>query len=197
MDHMNALALVLLLAAPSVPSDGIIHVTRGSNRAHACAVRSDILLTAKHVVDDAWKAQVAWSDLTGNDGTAFTVDTDPARDLAVLVIERGAPSRVWPLAKVAPQRGDRVWIVGYDDDDRDPAKPRIVEAKVVAVDAGLIYYSRSALGGSSGSCVQNDAGEVVAINCAHAERMPGQVRWAVGVSVWGAWAPELPEREVE
>lgn len=188
-------AMLALLAQVAVPPEGIVHVRRGLTRAHACAVRDDILLTAEHVVDDRWRAAVAWSDLAGNEGTAVTIDTDPARDLAVLRIERGRPGRVWPLAAMAPARGDRVRIVGYDNDDDDPAKPRTVEAKVIAVDAGHIDYSKSPGYGSSGFCVLNDAGEVVAINHAGQTRADGSMRYGTGVSVYGAWAPVLPPRE--
>jgi hypothetical protein len=195
MDHMNALMLLTLLAAPpAVPPDGIVHVARGPSRAHACAVRDDILLTARHVAEDGGDA-VAWSDLAGHDGTAVVESVDPARDLVVMRIVRGTPGRVWALAKVAPQKGDRVRIVGYDDDDRDPAKPKLVEARVVAVDAGHIDYNKSAGYGSSGGCVLNDADEVVAINHAFASGPGGIVRWGAGVSVYGEWAPTLPTRE--
>lgn len=188
---MKALLLLLALAAPPplVPLDGIIHVRRGLGSAHACAVREDILLTAKHVVGEGWRSGVRWSDLAGNEGTAVTVDLDVAADLAVLRITRGRPGRVWPLAKTAPKKGDRVRIIGYND---DVLKPKVVEAKVIAVDAGHIDYSKSPGPGSSGYCALNDADEVVAINFAY---NPDTGR-GYGVSVYGEWAPPLPARDV-
>jgi V8-like Glu-specific endopeptidase len=192
VDIMNVIALLLLVLPPVVPHDGIIHVRRDLSRGHACAIREDILLTARHIADIGYTSHIAWSDLAGNDGTAVVIDADPARDLSVLLIERGRPGRVWALAAEAPRRGDRVRIVGYDDDRRNPAKPRIVEAKVIAVDAGHVDYSKSPGPGSSGYCVLNDDDEVVAINFALTSG-PGYEQ-GHGVSVYGAWAPTLPVR---
>lgn len=196
MDTVNVLTLVLGAALAVVPSEGVVRVQVMQERAHGCAVREDVLLTARHVVEDNRDGQLwlyaAWSDGAGNEGRAVLEDADQARDVVLLRITSGVPGRVHPLASVAPQVGDRVRIAGYDEDH--PTRVRAVETEVLGVEAGHVFYRKSPGFGSSGSCVLNAADEVVAINHAAQFDAGGSVRWGQGVSVYGVWAPELPAK---
>ena len=53
---MDAVSPTLLLAAGLVlvPPEGVIRIRRGMVQAHGCAVRADILLTARHVIEDTY-----------------------------------------------------------------------------------------------------------------------------------------------
>lgn len=187
---MLTLVLSLLLAAPSVPAGGVVHMSHGRSRAHACPVAGGLLLTAGHV---AALGSFMWSDQAGNEGMAHALSTDDVRELGVMQIEWGTPGHVFPLAALPPAEGEKVTILGYDDDH--PTKPRSVTAKVLGMDAGFLYYDRSPGYGSSGSCVLNEALEVVAINAMMAVDQNGRVLYGRGPRVDGVWKPRLPQEE--
>lgn len=175
-------------AAP--PSAAEIELLQGSLRligrfsaAHACPIEPRIALTNGHVVDprpfDATVPLVpyAWSDGTGAsgflaplrkpDGTVRKDAVEHGRDLAR--VEPMAAGDVFPhplrVARLAPVAGDRVRILGYDWSNRKSAMADdVIEARVTRVVALHVIFGPAGQPGSSGSCMVNDAGEVVAIN---------------------------------
>lgn len=193
---------LLLIACPTVcvsdepapfPPGGILKVMGRAGMGHGCAVREDVILTARHVVNagqpDFWgPPPVVWSDVGGAEGRADVWRQDVARDLAALKVTTGKPSVVFPIARAGPKEGDTVYIVGYSMGTSNPIKPRVVAAKVLGTSAGHLFYSKTPSFGSSGACVLFNR-EVVAINIAmFSEAGPG-----FGVAVWGDWAPDLKE----
>lgn len=180
------IALLALLLAPQPPAvqklvEGTLRLVGRFSAAHACPIEPRIALTNGHVVDvRPFDSQVppfpyAWSDGTGasgflvptTDGEGHVTGLERARDLAT--VEPFSPSQVFPhpltVARQAPAPGDRVWLLGYSWRNRKSAmEDDVIEARVTRVVALHVLYTPSGQPGSSGSCVVNDAGEVVGIN---------------------------------
>lgn len=202
---MLSLALVLFIAAPSPAVDAL---TKGSLRllgrfsgAHACPTEPRIALTNGHVIDlrpfdaDVPAFPYAYSDGAGNSGFLVpTTDKDGrttglerGRDLATVEPLREGDVFANPLrvASNPPQTGDRVFLLGFSwknkksllDDD-------VIEAKVTRVVALHVAFYPSGQPGSSGSCIVNEAGEVVAINEGAYSTDDGD-EVGLGVGVWG------------
>lgn len=202
---MLSLALTLLLASPPPAVDALV---KGSLRllgrwsgAHACPLEPRYALTNGHVVDlrpfdaDVPPFPFAYSDGLGNAGFLVpttgedgrTTGLERARDLAsVEPLRKGDVfARPLPVAANPPQAGDRVYLLGFSwknkktllDDD-------VIEAKVTRVVALHVAFFPSGQPGSSGSCIVNEAGEVVAINEGGYPTDDGE-EVGIGVGVWG------------
>lgn len=206
-------ALVALLLAPPAAETALL---RGSLRligrfstAHACPIEPRLALTNGHVIDQrpfdesVKPFPYAWSDGTGASGFLVPLELERARDLA-----RVAPLREGdvfpnplPLAARAPSPGERLKFLGYDWGTKKSAMAdEVVEVKVTRVVALHVLFYPSGQPGSSGSCLVNEAGEVVAINeggyetDAEADMMP-LMKWlrklakdneaGLAVGVWG------------
>lgn len=174
--------------------------------AHACPVEPRVALTNGHVVDprpfDASVLPVpfAWSDGTGASG--FLVPTrlengwalERGRDLARVQPLQEGDVFPYPLrvAAQAPSPGDRVYLLGFDWRNRKSAMAdSVIEARVTRVVALHVIFTPSGLPGSSGSCLVNEAGEVVGINEGGYETDAKDVA-GLAVGVWGSlW--RMPE----
>ncbi len=196
--------LVVFLAAPPPAVEAL---TRGTLRligrfsaAHACPIQPRVALTNGHVIDprpfdnDVKPFPYAWSDGTGASGFLVPASLERARDLAT--VEPMRADDVFPhpfrVAAQAPKPGDRVWLLGYDWRNRKSAMDDdVIEAKVTRVMALHVLFTPSGHPGSSGSCLLNDAGEVVAINEGGYET-DAHEEAGLAVGVWGSLA-RMPE----
>lgn len=182
------------------------------NTAHACAISPRVALTNGHVLDPRpFEASVplvpyAWSDGTGasgflaplrdSEGHVLESAVERARDLAR--VEPLIATDVFPhplhVAQQAPVAGDRIWFLGYDWKNRKSAMAEdVIEARVTRIVALHVIFAPSGQPGSSGSCVVNEAGEVVGINEGGYETDDkGEAGLAVGV--WGELAQFPKER---
>lgn len=171
------------------------------NAGHACAIGPRLALTNGHIVDirpfDVGVAPFpfVWSDGTGASGFLVPLrgGLERARDLAsVEPFGEGTFPHYLPLASEAPKPGDRVFFLGYDWTNRKRALgDEVIEAKVTRVVALHLVFVPSGQPGSSGSCIVNEAGEVVAINEGGYPADDGETV-GIAIGVWGGLhkAPE-------
>lgn len=150
--------------------------------AHACPLGTGIAFTNTHV---SVAGALQW-DAAGVTGVLDTVTlSDRYRDLTAVRPLASAFPRAYPVARSAPAVGEKVWFLGYDyRKAKDAYKPRAFEVRVVNVVAGTVFYHPTGPRGSSGSCVLNAAGEVVAINRGGGDLDNGDAV-GIGVGVWG------------
>lgn len=165
--------------------------------AHACPTEPRVALTNAHVVDlQPFDAEVptfgyAWSD--GNGGYGFVSPIrgrlEAMRDLAAVEpYADGDTFRggTFVIAPVAPKVGDRVYLLGYDwRKPKTTMSDDVIEAKVTNVVAAHVLFFPSGKPGSSGSCIVNEAGQVVAINEGSYEA-DSKENVGIGVGVWGS-----------
>lgn len=181
------LALLTLLAA--VDPSGVVSIYGRGGMGSACPVSATEALTAEHVSSEEHgpgkhvPVPLIYSLDNKYAGLVLEVSADAARDLSRLKITSGDPFPAWyEIAKESPKKGDKVTLSGYDFNKG--AVRNVVTAKVMNVDGPHVTYDRMGSPGSSGSCVLNEAGELIAINTGGflVEREVGR-----GVSVWGRW----------
>lgn len=193
------------------PSIAEAALLRGSLRligrfssAHACPVEPRVALTNGHVIDprpfDLTVPLVpyAWSDGTGasgflaplRDATGHVLESAIERGRDLARVEPLFPGDVFPnplpLAQAPPMAGDRLWLLGYSWENRKRAMADdVIEARVTRVVALHVIFTPSGQPGSSGSCLVNDAGEVVAINEGGYET-DAKEEAGLAVGVWGS-----------
>jgi V8-like Glu-specific endopeptidase len=169
---------------------------------HACPIEPRIALTNAHVVDprpfdeSVMPFGAAYSDGVGHAGFLIPIRgrLETLRDLAAVEpltagVVFADPFRV---ASEAPKPGDRVWVLGYSWKNRKSALDEdVIDAHVTRVVALHVEFYPSGEVGSSGSCVLNAAGEVVAINSG-AWPTDDHSKGGHAVGVWGALA-RMPE----
>lgn len=173
-------------------TSGILRFVGRFNLAHGCPV-GDVVLTAAHVIDprpfepDVPLLPYRYSDGAGNAGVVAPVSTERCADLGVMAVRPGSVVRPYPRAAAEPRPGDRVWYVGYDWSGKKRAfAEKVYHAEVIRVVAGHLVLDEAGDVGSSGSCVLNQAGEVVAINTwGRQVGMGDEVEGVVGI--WGDW----------
>jgi len=177
---------------------GIIMVSGDVNGStavgHACPISSTTALTNAHVAySDSKPRTLIYSDGNGVEGILRPVLVDQARDLALLEVVSGSDfQKFFPLAPEAPKRGDRVWLEGYDF--TKGGTPRIVETEIVNPSPILFTYKKGGGPGSSGSCVINSLGEVVAINKGALPKDADNM-WGRGVLVAGEMWSKIIHKE--
>jgi len=146
-------------------TDNILRLVGDTYSAHACPISATEALTNKHVAAPSYSwSSYHWS-AGGVSGLLKTVLLDDSRDLAKMEAV-GQPFPAWyVVAAHAPKPGDKVVLLGYSWKSKKSAlADDRIEAKVTRIVANHLLFFPSGLGGSSGSCVLNEAGEVVAIN---------------------------------
>ena len=186
----RALPIVLLCLLPgsgtadnfSPDTSGILRLVGRFSFAHACPIASDTALTNAHVLDSRPFDRQApllpsmWSDGQGRVGILHPDHTNMDRDIAVA---HGEFPQFYKIGK-RPVPGDRVWFIGYNLSGKRILETKLISSKVERVVAGHVVYSPGGQPGSSGSCVLNQQGEVVAINAFTVDE--GQA--GLGVGVW-------------
>lgn len=183
-----------------IPTEGLIRVMGRSGIAHACPAGGQ-LLTAAHVVEDethsAWQGGVpiAWEDMAGHGGWVSMDSGDTARDVVIVSPVKDSPplpSFTYPLAK-GFKVGEAVYIIGYRFTAEHPTEPVLVRAKITGSIAGHVFYDKTPGEGSSGGCVINEAGEVIAVNVGGLLKPKGlggesrEIIAGIGVLVIGPW----------
>lgn len=190
---MKLLSLSLILAAAPLyaappPTAAIVSVIGRFGMAQACPVAADLAITNAHVVDPfPTQGNMPLVGLRWNGGIVRPLGASSTEDLALLTPTSDLFPSWYPLATEAPAIGEELWWVGYDWRGRSRVLTRrTFRGEVVAVVAGTISLNIETPGGSSGSCVLNARGEVVAI-IAWGKDMDNSERAAFAVSVWGRW----------
>jgi len=192
---LSTLTLMLFLGAAKVDTSGVILVRGGDGWGQVCAIDSKHAWTAKHVTTErsffgiSTVRPMIFATHDDEQGTVIQIYSDKRRDLAMVEAVVGEFSYFYALAAAAPKRGDRVTLVGIDDD----YLPKRVIAKVRSVVAGSIIYDDTPGFGSSGSCVLNADGLLVGINTFG--KIDGTGGWLRGGSwaLYGTWS-QIPER---
>ena len=186
--------LVGVAFAGDAPED-LPNVSSAMDLAQVCPVGPKEALTAKHVAETKLLLWGYPGELEG--GTLEWLWIDRRRDVAAVRIVEGPPfRRYYPLSSSTLTVGDRVWVMGYDRDKGFTS--RWVRAKVLHIFAGHITLDGTPGRGSSGSCVLNEALEIVAINSGGYRRGIGEdPNTGVGVLVIGPWTPPGDERWIE
>jgi hypothetical protein len=107
-----------------------------------------------------------------------------SEDLAIVELDRSV-EKVYKVAAGPPAPGDELWWVAYDFQGRKHAFDQVVmSGRVVGVVAGSVVLDEYSPEGSSGSCVLNSRGELVAV-LAWGARVGVTDEVAVAVGVWG------------
>jgi hypothetical protein len=188
--------LAMLLLAGSL-LDGTLSLLGREGMGSACPISETQALTAEHVTSVALPTgthrvmPLIWSDSLGNTGWGREVLADLTRDLSLFESMEGKFKKWFSLSQTEPKPGDEIYILGYDF--AKGAIRKEFKAKVLNSDGAHLVYSRGGEPGSSGSCVLNEKGEVVAINTGYFVLEMGDVRGR-GLNVWGPWSKfKVPE----
>lgn len=189
-------------ASEPLPPDltGIVSlVGRYVRGAHACPVSETLALSNAHVADIApfylepRYQDYRWSDEAGNEGYLTPVWVARSADLALFKSDKPF-RRFYPIAKERPAPGEFAWFLGFNFDNRKSAyEERTFKRRVLRTKAGNLMLDEAGTPGSSGSCILNAAGEVMAIN-AWGLDLKSLEEIGIGPGVWGAWAPVLEEK---
>jgi S1-C subfamily serine protease len=185
--------------------DRIVALWTKETLGHACPINSTDALTADHVAlkemflngsEAKFAPFVVWGDELGNTGTAQWQWSDKRRDLSLIRTVVNTPPFTAYLRRAAdlPAIGSKVYVVGYDFKTVAPGTGGLgdytMEATVTGIRAGVLVYGSTPGGGSSGGCVLNARGEIVAVNVA---MIAGE---GLGLLVVGPWA-EVPDAFLE
>ena len=154
---------------PQAPDlSGVLSLSGKRAFAQACPIGPGLALTNAHVIGDEKYHRYIWESRgsVGLLGSPRTTEYDHFRDLARVAPWREPQFPKWyDIATAAPVPGDKVHFRGWDFRKRkDAFAARDFEATVIRVRNAHVYYYPPGVEGTSGSCVLNAAGEVVAIN---------------------------------
>lgn len=148
----------------------VLRLIGKDNAAHACPTSPIEALTNAHVARrHKQNGDVEWLNYIWSVGSVMGFlrpkSEDEYRDLAK-VEPVGSRFPAWyQIAASEPKVGDKVYLLGYDWSKAKKAMADDeIEAKVTRIVAGHIQFVPSGVGGSSGSCLLNERGEVVGIN---------------------------------
>jgi len=160
----------------------------------ACPVSASVAITAGHVAQDESPfrpprlvmmrgGSAVWGGYLNAD---FASDYEDAGFLKV--DEDSAPFPSWyEFAMKAPEIGERLWWVGYDWRKRkDAGVLRLFTGRVVSLRGGMVFMDTETTPGSSGSCVLNSEGKIVAVTV-WSIALDDQARAAVFVGMYPPW----------
>jgi hypothetical protein len=175
MNFCCATSLIKGQLSPNTPDTWpILEASNKFGSGQVCPVRDPVsnkiwLATAQHLIDPDfirsdryYNVRMQIEDRIFDSRIAFV---DPVVDLAYLKPPDDLAVPYYEVAAQPARIGDKLWFVGYDWKNADVAFHRdIIESKMTMFTAGKIVYKPGGEGGSSGSCILNEAGEVVGIN---------------------------------
>lgn len=194
--HLGRLEEMAMGSPELVPPDTsrVVPVHHKNGVGQLCPVTARRAWTAHHVSSRATRLEgrvpvYMVLDIDGEPVTAQQYEHDMRRDLAWVEIEPGYEFEgFYKVSEVIPVEGDPVWIVGYDF--HDGLKEEVVQATVLNVRGGMLYYDETPGPGSSGSCILNQAGEVVGINTSMYRAVDGRSLDITGIGelIVGKWA---------
>lgn len=207
-DVVRLVALFLLVVAPplaadkpkksSVPNAGhIVSLMGRFSVAHGCPVGPRRIITNAHVVDpepfDRDAPALPQRYENAETQGVFTPDwISASTDLAAGTTSNEIPY-YYTVASHGPQVGEDVWWIGYSWQNRRRIFERILfTGEVSRVVAGSIVIDAETPQGSSGSCILNAAGEVYGVMAWSMKTADETESAAIGVGVWGEWAPPPP-----
>lgn len=183
-------ALLIAAPAPAGAADKpfispAVRLIGSGFMAQGCPIAPRTLLTARHVAAPAkgGRASAIWQDAAGHVGTAWSDDYDLRRDLAVMQSDVDF-ERIVTRAAAAPAIGEKLTLFVYDTRTALAARP--VTVTVENVVAAHVIVTAKSRPGSSGGCVLNAKGELVAIISGKIE-IDGS-SFGLTVGVWGPWA---------
>lgn len=195
---MNACVYNAVQTEPAKPEQ-ITYDTRGFTKlffydgiAQGCPVGPNVLLTARHVavrengITTPQNIAATWSTKDGTTGSAWGVDYDYRRDVAIMHTDVPLPF-VYKVAEKAPQVGERIIMAGYEyRTGLEKLAERTIETEIIRIVANTLILKEPPVNGFSGSCVLDFKSEVVGILTAAIGTEDG----AVGVApvVAGTWA---------
>jgi hypothetical protein len=188
---LAALFLASPVAADALAPNlaGIVGVSGRFGMAHVCPVAADLAVTNAHVIDPfPTHSNMPLVGLRWDGGWLTPLAASSDEDLA-LVTPRGDTrfSTWYPVAENPPTAGEQLWWQGFDWRSPGRSLQRMTfSGRVAAVSAGAISLDSETPSGSSGSCVLNSDGEVVAV-IAWAKEMENGSSSTFAVSVWGSW----------
>ena len=176
----------VLFNKDGLPTEMLPNMWRMANGAQVCPVSPTLALTARHT---AVLTPASWGYPGSFYGGTLVLEwVDTRRDLGAMRIGRGPAFRRWyEVAKTPPGIGDKVFIQGYNRGKDFTSF--WMETTLVYAYAGTLAWGKSPGKGSSGSCVLNKRGEVVAINTASYETDKGETHGS-GVLIFGPWVPD-------
>ena len=180
--------MIVLLALALADPTGLVSLFSPRGMGRGCPISETHMLTARHLAvhETSWgppsPVSVVWSDGTGASGSAWTIDYDLRRDLALM--QSDVPfGRPYPIASEPPAIGDEVLIAGYEFGRK--FELRVLKARILNMVAQHLILSEAGESGFSGSCVLNAQHEIVAIF--HWGVNYGGRSRGVASSVWGPW----------
>jgi hypothetical protein len=199
--------IVVMLGTSAVMSsdsevnmDGVLMLAGRHNLGHACPLDENYALTAAHVIDirPFDKGQplypFRYETLSGDIGIAVGGLAYASADIGWMKLSSPV-SIVYPMAKSAPKREDKVFWLEYEMDDKKKAfESKRKEAKVLRSFSGQVVFDEAPEGGASGGCLFNESGEVVGIVSSAWAIGSFSTRHTTGMAtgVWGEWALEIP-----
>lgn len=198
----SCLVLNPAIADPEPPAAlaRIVSVIGTSSAGHACPVTPELAITAGHVVEshrafgppDRQAYRGESSEWAGFLDPEFASGYEDAGFLRA--VDRPFPT-VFEFALRAPVPGERLWWVGYDwRKQKNAGVRRVFSGRVVAIVAGSIFFDAPTDPGSSGSCVLNSEGKIVAVT-AWAMGLQDETRTAVAVGLWAPWFSGPPQKK--
>ena len=157
---------------------------------HICPFAPHLAYTARHVVLDrqgsgVWFIPLIWKQ-GRSAGSLFPLYADARRDLAV-----GCSNEPFPLpferAVEAPEPGDRLYLPAHEWLRKGGPRKR-VEIVVAEVVGGTIRLEALPMLGSSGACLLDADGRLVAVYDGGYGPVTGSAS-----GVWGEWGDVPPE----
>lgn len=191
------IAILLFLAA--VPDlSGMLLLTNGAANAHGCPVAMDLAFTNRHVAEAG--SQWTWGvgDGEAAHGLVNVTTTQAFRDFATVVPVTAQRFPKWyPITDRAPKVGEKLWLVQYNwDNPKKAFEAEVSDIEVMRIFNGQVIFHPAGKSGSSGGCVLNERGEIVAINSA-GHPLEDKSEVGIGVGLWGDWLSLRPDEVSE
>jgi hypothetical protein len=193
-------AKTVFVKEPEYPdTTGVLALMGKAAIAHACAIGPYEALTAAHVIDprpfDPSFPLVGARWSAGNlSGLAIPGYVWAEVDIGTLTSQEPFP-KFYERVDSAPELGESLYLVQYSWQSADKAfADKVLEVTVKRVVAGHVIFDPSGEGGSSGSCLLNQAGKLVGINIA-GKGVGFNEEVGIAVGLWGDWYYRKPEPE--